>query len=280
MNTHGNVVFNGQAYREWCGLSSNDVILGVAPLFHITGLIAHITAALLPRRAAGAVPPVRAVVGHRRHRGAPADVHGRLDHGVHRADERPERRAGRLEVARQDLLGRRADPADHRQALLRRRSASTSTTSTGSPRPPRRRTACRCGAESPVDEASGALSVGVPIYNTVVQIVGDDGKELPRRRGRRDRDDRAAGGGGLLEQAGGDRRTRSPAARCTPATSATWTRRAGSTSSTARRTRSTRAATRSGRARSRTCSTSTRRCARPRWSACPTSTAARPSRRS
>ena len=46
MNTHGNVVFNSQAYREWCGLSSSDVILGVAPLFHITGLIAHVTAAL------------------------------------------------------------------------------------------------------------------------------------------------------------------------------------------------------------------------------------------
>ena len=66
MNTHGNVVFNAQAYREWCGLTGDDVVLGVAPLFHITGLIAHITAALLARRAAGAVLPVRAVAGHRR----------------------------------------------------------------------------------------------------------------------------------------------------------------------------------------------------------------------
>ena len=35
------------------------------------------------------------------------------------------------------------------------------------------------GADAPVDEASGALSVGVPIYNTVVRILGDDGEELP-----------------------------------------------------------------------------------------------------
>jgi long-chain acyl-CoA synthetase len=35
------------------------------------------------------------------------------------------------------------------------------------------------GAEAPVDEASGALSVGVPIYNTTVTIIGDDGAELP-----------------------------------------------------------------------------------------------------
>ncbi len=34
-------------------------------------------------------------------------------------------------------------------------------------------------AEAPVDVASGALSVGVPIYNTVVRIVGDDGQDLP-----------------------------------------------------------------------------------------------------
>ena len=30
-----------------------------------------------------------------------------------------------------------------------------------------------------MDKASGALSVGVPIYNTVVRIVGDDGEDLP-----------------------------------------------------------------------------------------------------
>jgi long-chain acyl-CoA synthetase len=35
------------------------------------------------------------------------------------------------------------------------------------------------GARAPVDGASGALSVGVPVYNTVVRIVGDDGQDLP-----------------------------------------------------------------------------------------------------
>ena len=33
------------------------------------------------------------------------------------------------------------------------------------------------GTEGPVDEASGALSVGVPVYDTVVQIVDDDGND-------------------------------------------------------------------------------------------------------
>src|SRR4030095_12154195 len=47
MNTHGNVVFNSTAYRDWMSLTPQDSVLGVAPLFHITGLIAHLTVAFL-----------------------------------------------------------------------------------------------------------------------------------------------------------------------------------------------------------------------------------------
>ena len=47
MNTHRNVVFNSQAYRDWVGLSGEDVVLGVAPLFHITGLIGHVGVSML-----------------------------------------------------------------------------------------------------------------------------------------------------------------------------------------------------------------------------------------
>src|ERR1700749_3358759 len=35
------------------------------------------------------------------------------------------------------------------------------------------------GQRAPVDEASGALSVGVPVFNTVVRIIDDAGNELP-----------------------------------------------------------------------------------------------------
>jgi long-chain acyl-CoA synthetase len=35
------------------------------------------------------------------------------------------------------------------------------------------------GRRAPVDPNSGALSVGVPVYNTVVRILGEDGAELP-----------------------------------------------------------------------------------------------------
>ena len=47
MNTHANVVFNATCYQQWMQLDSNDVVIGVAPFFHITGLIAHLAVAAL-----------------------------------------------------------------------------------------------------------------------------------------------------------------------------------------------------------------------------------------
>src|SRR5665213_3008181 len=47
MNTHRNVVFTAQVYRDWMSLKADGSIFGVAPLFHITGLIGHIAVSLL-----------------------------------------------------------------------------------------------------------------------------------------------------------------------------------------------------------------------------------------
>jgi long-chain acyl-CoA synthetase len=44
--THGGMAFNSHTYREWLGLREDDVILGVAPSFHITGLVGHVGAAV------------------------------------------------------------------------------------------------------------------------------------------------------------------------------------------------------------------------------------------
>ncbi len=42
MNTHGNVVFNSEVYRHCWKLTSSDTMLGVAPFFHVTGMVGHI----------------------------------------------------------------------------------------------------------------------------------------------------------------------------------------------------------------------------------------------
>ena len=178
MNTHGNVAFTSQAYRDWCGLTASDVVLGVAPLFHITGLIAHVGVALLTG--------MPLVLFHRFEPSLGIDVI---------QEHRPTFTVGSIPV----FIALMNAPNAEAAAL----SSLTKVLSGGAPIPPSAVKAfsstfgqyihnvygmtestspSHCtplGVEGPVDEASGALSVGVPIYNTVVRIVGDDGDELP-----------------------------------------------------------------------------------------------------
>ena len=178
MNTHGNVVFNSQAYRQWCRLGPDDVVLGVAPLFHITGLIAGVTLALLL--------------------GAPLVLSYRFEPSVAIdtiRDERPTFTVGSITV----FIALMNVPNAARDAL----ASLTKIWSGGAPIPPSTVKAFQAqfgqyihnvygltettspshavpsGAIAPVDETSGALSVGVPVFNTVVRIVGDDGQDLP-----------------------------------------------------------------------------------------------------
>jgi long-chain acyl-CoA synthetase len=44
MNTHGNVAFNSEVYQHCWKLTPSDTMLGVAPLFHVTGMVGHIGA--------------------------------------------------------------------------------------------------------------------------------------------------------------------------------------------------------------------------------------------
>jgi len=47
MNCHGNIVFNARVYEVCCRLDTSDIVLGVAPLCHVTGTIAHLAIASL-----------------------------------------------------------------------------------------------------------------------------------------------------------------------------------------------------------------------------------------
>jgi len=178
MNTHGNVVFNSQAYRQWCRLGPDDVVLGVAPLFHITGLIAGVTLALLL--------------------GAPLVLSYRFEPSVAIdtiREERPTFTVGSITV----FIALMNAPNAERDTL----ASLTKIWSGGAPIPPSTVKAFQAqfgqyihnvygltettspshavpsGATAPVDDASGALSVGVPVFSTVVRIVGDDGQDLP-----------------------------------------------------------------------------------------------------
>ena len=42
METHLNVAFNSEVYRTWMQIGDEDSVFGAAPLFHITGLVGHV----------------------------------------------------------------------------------------------------------------------------------------------------------------------------------------------------------------------------------------------
>ena len=172
------MVFNAQTYRDWIGIGPQDVVLGVAPLFHITGLVGHIAISLLS--------------------GAPLVLMYRLDPALTIGTVRAEQATFTIGSITVFIALMNVPDAD-RHAL----ASLTKVYSGGAPIPPSTVKAFQAafghyihnaygltettspshavplGAKAPVDQASGALSVGVPVYNTVVRIVGDDGADLP-----------------------------------------------------------------------------------------------------
>jgi long-chain acyl-CoA synthetase len=178
MNTHRNVVFTAQVYRDWVHAGRDGAIFGIAPLFHITGLIGHIAVSLLV--------PAPLVLAYRFEPQVVLDAF---------AEHRPAFTIGAI-TAFSALLNAPGFTRDHFASFTsiysggaaisptaeKRFLEATGTqvhnayglTETTSPM-----TVTPFGSPSPVDPTSGALSVGVPAPNTVVRIQDDDGKDLP-----------------------------------------------------------------------------------------------------
>ncbi|GLB63570.1 hypothetical protein NCCP2495_14490 [Dietzia sp. NCCP-2495] len=178
VTTHANVVFNARTYRDWVGLGPDDVILGVAPLFHITGLVGHIAVSLLT--------------------GAPLVLMGRMDPAetVRTVAEH----GATFTVGSATVFIALMNVPDVDPAAL---STLTKIYSAGAPIPPSTIQAFEekfghyihniygltettspshavpFGVRAPVDPDSGATSVGVPVFDTMVRIIGEDGSELP-----------------------------------------------------------------------------------------------------
>jgi long-chain acyl-CoA synthetase len=178
MNTHRNVVYNAEVYRQWVHLTPDDVCLAVAPLFHVTGLVAHLAVSLLL--------PMPLVLGYRFDPAVMAELAER-----HRATwamgsitafialmNNPEA-AGRDLSAMTKIAsgGAPIAPSTVEQfeaafgSYIHNLYGLTETTSPSHGVP--------FGRRAPVDPTSGALSVGVPVCGYTVRIVDEDRKELP-----------------------------------------------------------------------------------------------------
>ncbi len=178
MNTHANVVYTSQVYREWMRLDSDGAMFAVAPLFHITGLIGHLTAPILarcPTILTCRFHPVVAAEEIRDH-GATAII-GAITVFIAWTNS--------AEVTREHLAGLRAvysggAPVPH-AALEAFRDKfghyvhnGYGLTESNSPA-----IVVPFGKEAPTDPASGAVSIGVPVSGTSASIVDDQDNPTP-----------------------------------------------------------------------------------------------------
>jgi long-chain acyl-CoA synthetase len=174
MNTHGNLVFNACVFRDWTGLRASDGNICMAPVFHITGLVAHVATGLLvgcPLILTHRFHPDVFLEAVRRER--PAFTIGAITAFISLMN------AGSIQAGDFDSFraiysgGAPVSPAivDAFQSLtghyIHNAYGMTETASATLIVPQ--------GSRAPVDESSGALSIGVPVFNTVIRVVREDG---------------------------------------------------------------------------------------------------------
>jgi len=179
MNTHRNVVYNAHVYRTWMQLTANDVVIGMAPFFHITGLIAHVAVAALvgmPIITFYRFDPAECLRLIERWKGSftVAAITAFLA-----LMECPDITTRDLSSMRKTYSG----GAPIAPNIVERFQAMTGTyihnvyglTETTSPSH-----AVPMGSKAPVDSASGALSIGVPIPSSISKIVDlESGEPVP-----------------------------------------------------------------------------------------------------
>jgi long-chain acyl-CoA synthetase len=181
MNTHAGLVHGSCTYREWMDLTPADSVLGIAPLFHITGLVAHVCLALLlpcPLVLAHRFQPAVMLDALREHR--PTFTTGAITALTRLADESAVDGSPAGDFASLRIVYSGGAPIA--PAVNEAFRAATGIyihniyglTETNSPTH-----AVPLGAAAPVDPATGALSIGVPVFGTTARILDEDGAEAP-----------------------------------------------------------------------------------------------------
>ncbi|MSQ67762.1 MAG: long-chain fatty acid--CoA ligase [Gammaproteobacteria bacterium] len=178
LNLHRNVVYNSFVYRAWMNLTPADVILGVAPLFHITGLIACVTTSMLlpcplvlyfrfdPATTAELVETCGATF-----------IVASITVFIALMNSEEARRRNFSTLKKVYSGGAPVSPAQveaYQQqfgAYIHNIYGMTETTSPTHAVP--------FGAQAPVDPNTGALSVGVPVCGALVHVCDDEGNAMP-----------------------------------------------------------------------------------------------------
>jgi long-chain acyl-CoA synthetase len=178
VSSHANVLHSTANFAAWAGIDADDVVLGVAPLFHISGVILNASTAVLADATLvllGRFDPAAAVTAFAQEQvtttlGSITAFNALLaQEGATRAD---------LASVRLLFSGGAPVPPSTVATFQERFGlyihniwGMTETTAGGIAVPP--------GATAPVDEGTGSLSIGVPTPGVVARVVTSDGTEVP-----------------------------------------------------------------------------------------------------
>jgi long-chain acyl-CoA synthetase len=178
MNTHRNIATGGYAYRDWFQLADQDVVLGVAPLFHVTGLTGHIACTIAARAALVLTYRFDADVTLDAIRTQkPTFTVGAITVFIALANA-SRVRAGDFGTLRKIASGGAPIAPATTESFRRQFGVYIHNvygmTETTSPV-----LAVPLGAQAPVGAETTALSVGVPVLSARVAVLDEDGDPLP-----------------------------------------------------------------------------------------------------
>lgn len=178
MVTHANVLHVATTFGEWAQLAPGDVVLAVAPLFHITGAVVNGAISLISDTTlvfTGRFDPEVVLEAFAEHRvtytiGSITVFNAIL--------ELPQAVAGHFSSVKTLYSGGAPIPPATIDRFtkcfghyIHNAYGMTETTSGVIAVPP--------GAEAPVDAASGTLSIGIPLPGLVARVVDTDGTPVP-----------------------------------------------------------------------------------------------------
>jgi len=178
MLTHRGLAFNAQSGCQWFELGNKTRILGIAPLFHVTGIVLHVGAMLV---CGGTL-----ILTYRFHPGVVLDA--MLEHrptfsiGAITAYialmHTPEASAAMFESF-EKLYSGGAPIAPSVVVAFKEKFGRYIHSSCGMTELSAQSHLAPFGGDVPVDPASGALSIGIPTFNTEVRIVDEQGRSAP-----------------------------------------------------------------------------------------------------
>ncbi len=176
--SHANLTFNTQTYRDWTRLRAGEPILALAPVFHVTGLVGAVTLAMLMRSPLVLTHRIApAVIADAIREWQPAFAVAAITAYLGLADESDITPDEMSSLRLRYSGGAPIDPVveqpleDALGGYVHNIYGQTETTSPSHIVPPELR--------APVDKETGVLSVGIPVSDTVVRIVDDEGRDLP-----------------------------------------------------------------------------------------------------